>query len=147
MNGSHFSMNGFKYRIINTCSIDYFIIILAAVGKFNKSFNSIINNDLKKLIMELTRYVFMQNNWDLARFSFLNFKKHLKPRNNQNNEIEWNCFLSEYEAYMCVYNEFQLYDWTKTCREKDCRPKTGCSPSFILKYLIFFSKRPNRIIT
>ena len=51
-------MNGSNHSILNTCTIDYFIIIMATVGKFNKHIKTIADNNLKSFIMDLFNYVY-----------------------------------------------------------------------------------------
>ena len=107
--------------------------MMATIGKINNHIKTLADKNLKSFIMDLYNYVFIKNNWDLARFTFLNFKKHLPFYINRQNETEWNCFLSEYEAYMSIYNVYQGYDWTQICHEKSCRSRSGCSFLFRLR--------------
>ena len=95
VNGSYFDLNGYNYKIISTCSIDYFIIIISIVGKFNKNIAT-VDHPWKKLISDLSEYLFTKNSWDLARLSFLVFKNHIKY-SFCNNEFLYDCFLSEYD--------------------------------------------------
>ena len=121
-----------KYRIINTCSIDYFIIIMAVVGKFNNSILLMKDKSWKNFFIELSKYVITQNNWDLARYCFLTFKNHIVSTIN-NNESLTDCFLSEYDSYMNLYNEKQEYKWEKKCIDENSKSKSGYSSSFSLK--------------
>ena len=120
INGSYFALNGYNYRMTNTCTIDYFIIIMAIVGKFNKRVDLITRENWKKLFTELSKYVFTQNNWDLARYCFLTFKNHMASVRN-NKDISYDCHGSEYPAYMDIYNEVQIIEW----EQQYPKPKSG----------------------
>ena len=99
------------------------------VAKFNKKFESVTRTDWKKLFTDMSNYVFIQNNWDLARLSFLTFKNHSRAVRS-NNDISYDCFGSEYDAYMGLYNDMQTFKWEQL---DSASPKSGLSSLFSLK--------------
>ena len=108
---------------------------MAIVGKFNQRTETMAQKNWKKLFTDLSNYLFTKNNWDLARYIFLTFKNHLKPTH-CNNEIIYDCFLSEYDSFSSMYSEIQKHIWSKRCSDDNCQltgKKSGKSSYFSLK--------------
>jgi hypothetical protein len=132
-------MKGIEYRYTNTCTIDYFILFIAIVFNYNNNISNIrIDLNWSNLFNDLKNYIFIKESWDLARYSFLTFKNHIKSqdlKDKSSNICSINCFGSEYDSYLNIYNELQTYKWTVFC--KSCnRVESGVSCSFSLRFVL-----------
>ena len=135
INGGTFQKeNGQYVQEINTCSIDYFLII-ASIIQINHA-SSLMKLDLKLAqCFERIKKALSLNNWSNARNAWLNYS-NIKLHNSTDNIIDW--FTSGYEAFYFNYSSFQRFRWTINC---DRRSKPLCknknrnenSSSFILK--------------
>ncbi len=85
----------------------------------------------KKMFTDLKNYIFVKKSWDLARYTFLTFKQNI-IKSDLKTVID--CFRSEFDGYMALYNCHQIYKWEKSC--KICnRFNTGESCSFSLRFV------------
>ena len=112
-NGGSFIMDNKEYFSMNTCSIDYFLIIIFIIRmnhmeQFNQLKNIEIGNVFEKIYGHLSC-----NDWQMARLAWLEFCPGLKQTIKNNNVYDW--FLSEYEAYFVYYRCNQFYSWTSKC--------------------------------
>ena len=138
INGSFFEINGIQYRYTNTCSIDYFILFIAIVFNYNKNIVEMKDSKWKTLCESLKNNIFNKNSWDLARYYFLSFERHIKACNQDKNSCSIDCFLSEYDAYMNIYNKLKTYRWEISCNH--CYHRNfGESCSLSLRF-VFYSK-------
>lgn len=129
--------NGGKYKTIsirNTCSIDYFLIIIFIVYNNHRKY---FNEELVSCFNKIHRFITL-NYWNFARFEWLNFSeltKHIVIDNTH----DW--FLSEYQSFYSTYGKYQSYSWKFLCSNgNSCRNHNRCetSNSFIFKFLIIF---------
>lgn len=73
LNGSTFEDNGIFYEIFNTCTIDYFILILAIISENNLNMSKAIESNKNELLFyslcsQIHLFV-LENNWNFARLS------------------------------------------------------------------------------
>ncbi len=120
VNGGTFSMNGTKANSVNTCSIDYFLMIVLIIYS-NHSRN--LNNKLIDCFSRIHEYL-MTNNWDSARIEWLNFCPLLNiiyPPTKDSQTYTYNWFLSENESFAARYcKEFQMIKWKFKCSKETC---------------------------
>lgn len=107
-----------NYEIINTCSIDYFLIVISYIFFYNQNIESLKTNDkndLIKILDEISDKI-RNNRMDEARFIWVK-KIGLK----QSNENQFNCMLSIFDAFYSDYSQIQTFSWYEKCQNKDCK--------------------------
>lgn len=108
INGSEFELNDHITKIINTCSIDYFLIIFAIVNKdsdykwFDERWNSLN-------VRNISANVFT-NRWNEACLDFIKNFEHIKPNIKYfEKTIIYDCFLAENDSYYKIFERNQTY--------------------------------------
>ena len=127
-----FQHNGQTIQITNTCSIDYFLIILAIVN--NRKNDTWSDEKWNSEIIDIIVNNVIEKKIDQARLFFIQHFNHIKKIQNNSNRIIYDCFLAEYDSYYKIFEKNQLYEWKTTCTNKLCilsRETRGNSSSFI----------------
>jgi hypothetical protein len=122
--------NGITVKSKNTCSIDYFLIIIYLLYPKYKWFKSEWLNVFKNIF----EFV-LEENWDLARIEWSQyafaFQQDQFPPKIEN---LWDWKGSEYESFSQVLNSYQEFSWSSTCENQRCKNnKTHTSSSFNLR--------------
>ncbi len=72
----------------------------------------------------------------MVAITFFTFKQQISSfQNNITDLSNIDCFGSEYDGYMDLYNKLQTYKWVKSCSLCNCI-KTGESCSFSLRFVL-----------
>lgn len=116
-NGGNFVSNSMNYYIINTCSIDYFLLIIFLLYDKNDQNKSIFDDTF---IMDIIQYISL-NDWNIARLKWIEYNQIPKKIICQKNNIVYNCFLSEYESFYKTISTFQSFTWFCKCPSKHCK--------------------------
>ena len=113
----------------NTCSIDYFLMIIYIVYENNYKD---LNGDCYDCFLKIHGNIKI-NDWNSARLEWLKFA-NLQNYVVSGNTHDW--FASEFQSYYSSYSIFQKYSWTFKCSKgPSCKNFNRCesSTSFILK--------------
>jgi len=99
-----------EYKISNTCTIDYFLLVLKIASINNNEFLKSFDNEIIKNIVNFID----QKNWNFARLLWLQFNKsHFK---NFSNLIYYDCYGSEEDFYGFTFRELsQEFFWKSKC--------------------------------
>ena len=138
-NGGEFYIGKHKFKCYNTCSIDYFLIIVyllvestCELGKFEEKSGNLF----------LKIFAFLSDNdWNMARNEWFNFCPDLKHIQKKSN---FNWFLSEFDSFFRYFRIYQTYNWESYCnntREPPCYrnvKRTNESFCFIFEYKLIF---------
>jgi hypothetical protein len=132
----------FCYMFINTCSINYFILVLYVISEKNALFKRRVelgNNldDFEIFLRNLNTQI-SSNNWNLSRLNWLESNDRLiKKKSISAKSYLYDCLTSEYEAYSATYLKLQEFKWCKKCTNIGCIFSTDTqerAKSFNLKY-------------
>lgn len=118
-----------KILMKNTCSIDYFLIIIYIICENHLKE---LNRALYDCFIKIHSFVKI-NDWNSARLQWLKFS-NLQNHIVFNNTHDW--FLSEYESFYSSYGLFQKYSWKFECSNGQiCKNNNRyeSSTSFILR--------------
>ena len=112
-NGGKFSIDNIEYYAVNTCSIDYFLIIIYIIRLNHiENFNQIKNIEIGKVFERIYNYLSL-NDWQKARIVWLEYCIGLEKIIKKNNVYDW--FLSEYESFFVYFRSNQFYSWISKC--------------------------------
>ncbi|CAF0992528.1 unnamed protein product [Brachionus calyciflorus] len=106
--------------IVNTCSIDYFLLIIGYLSYNNKYFLRENNkqNNILELFINISAKI-TNGNWMEARLEWIH-KINLKPKNVNNISI-YNCMLSVFDSFYLDYSFVQQFYWFERCLNKFCK--------------------------
>ncbi len=128
-----------QFTFLNTCSIDYFILVCYIISR---KFEYCLHEKEKKtpfdhLLIEFGKSIGSKNNWDEARLSWLNFNNNnIKKSQTNENKFLYNCLTDEFTAYYSSYSFYQQFRWFNSCPNSNCLNNKNplCySNAFILK--------------
>ena len=116
----------------NTCSIDYFLIIVFIIYNNIKNLKY-LDQALGECYKKISGYV-ASNNWNMARYTLFLFAeiKNIK----KGNVLNW--YLSEYESFKFTYSSYQLYKFDKKCDSDNCifsTHETHFSHNLVYRYI------------
>ena len=97
--------------IINTCSIDYFLIIIYYLTRKEINFTNIAWKDISQKIC----FNINSKRWYEARISWITFNMFPKEINST-----FNCFSSLYDAYASIFLKTQSFKRTRSCTNNSC---------------------------
>ena len=102
-----------KQAIINTCSIDYFLLGFWAASKLSLKFIDLINNSTCSLKIQLLEVIELieQNDWDRAKTQWL---IDINQMNSSKNSLI-DAFGCQYDLFVKHVIEFQLHHVKSTC--------------------------------
>ena len=111
-----FIINNEECYSVNTCSIDYFLIIIYIIRSNHKDqFNQLKNTEIGNVFESI--YIHLSyNDWQKARIAWLNYCPGLEKAIKKNNVFDW--FLSEYESFFVFYRSNQFYSWISKYNNK-----------------------------
>ena len=111
-NGGQFYIGNKEYFSVNTCSIDYFLIIIYIICSNHMDLVSLLKNEISTVFEKI--YVNLSSNeWQKARLAWVEYCPELRVVIQKNNVFDW--FLSEYEAFFVYYRSNQFYTWISKC--------------------------------
>jgi hypothetical protein len=135
-NGGCLVVNNNKTIFINTCSIDYFLVVCYIISrrllthlKLNKK--TFFDN----FLIDSYNYITVDNNFNLVRNAWLNYNKGIVSQRKEDNVYVFNCLSDEFASYYSSYSKFQKFQWNSTCPNEACiaNKNTKCeSNAFIL---------------
>ena len=145
-NGGRFMIDNREYHSLNTCSIDYFLIIIYIIRMNHIDKVKLLKDDISRLFESIFTFLSF-NEWQNARLAWLEYCPSLERTIKRKNVYNW--FLSEYEAYFSDYRNNQLYSWKTKC-DNTSNPlcvnsleAKKSSYAYIIKFKIFFNKYLN----
>ncbi|CAF0977548.1 unnamed protein product [Brachionus calyciflorus] len=107
-------LNDKKISISNTCSIDYFLLIISYLW-FNNSYYSTLKTKERGNSLyddfEITSNYITDGEWMEARLEWVK-RINLKPKS-ANNEIFYDCMLSVFDSFYLEYSEIQQFSWNE----------------------------------
>jgi hypothetical protein len=133
----------YPINIINTCSIDGFLMALFVVSKNCPRFQDYESSCLEKIFVTLRAIASLigNNDWALARLEWLTFHQKI-PSYREKGALVYNCFLDEYESfYSRCASLMQEYEFVDICSNPQCKLQVieGNASAFILRLSnIFF---------
>ena len=111
-NGGQFFIDKKNFFSLNTCSIDYFLMIIFIIQTNHTEKTKLLKDDIRNLFE--TIYALLScNEWQKARITWLEYCPSLERSIKKKNVYNW--FLSEYEAYFFNYRNNQFYSWITKC--------------------------------
>jgi hypothetical protein len=139
-NGGRLQLNNKNYNQINTCSIDYFLIVMHITTTFFRENLTLISPELRICFNNISNFL-LSNNWTMARQEWIKLNPNLEKFILNDNCYNW--FLSEYNSFVSYYNYYQRYTYTINCTS---RIKPYCKnyhrividSSFSLRFVKFY---------
>ncbi len=126
-NGGKLVMDEIAYTILNTCTIDYFLLVVFFLGKNSKGFENEIhlktNKNFKYNFFKIWHDIYLKiqnNNWNMARLIWAQFNKFPEFKLNEETGIKVDYFGSLYQAYMKMYYEVQEFNYYYKCPDDKC---------------------------
>ena len=108
--------------IINTCSIDYFLLTISYFWFNNKyfiDFNTVEREQsLINIIEKISDYI-KNGEWMKARLEWVE-RLNLKPLSTEKDCV-YDCMLSVFDSFYFEYSEIQQYSWHENCPIKTCK--------------------------
>lgn len=143
-NGSYFKQGSFLIEITNTCSIDYFILICYIISKKKKETLALhFGKDTVDFFFKFLRDLegmLDKKNWDLARLTWLNICRSIEKKQVSKNHFLYDCFNSEYCAFLNCYSFIQSFTTFTRCPNSEClinKSPLQNHSGFSLKYNYF----------
>ena len=137
-NGGDFVIGKKKYNSINTCSIDYFLIIIYLLIESSNNLG-IFEKNSGNCFFKIYAFI-AENDWHMARYEWFKFCPSLKIIQKG---LKFNWFMSEFDSYLRAFQKYQTYYWEENCdneQKPNCFLRTKItkeSSCFIFRFVIF----------
>ena len=116
-NGETCTIKKTKHVTENTCSIDYFLLIVSCLYQNNVFFNQ-SENSLSHVFRQINMHI-KKKKWNLARLEWLKVISSVVI-SKRKDRIIYNFFGSEYDAFYATYSKLQEYKWKSECSNPKC---------------------------
>lgn len=115
--------NYISIQFINTCTIDYFLVLIATIANNNKYFQEKINNlEKKNEFTEVSKKIsceMFKNDWNSARYTWLQFNEFPIAKI-FGNHYHYDFFSTEFLVFVGKLQKYQEYFWTSNCENPNC---------------------------